>query len=173
MSDAARTAVIQEHCKELKLAAVVRDYPALCRQARDGGWAYEDLLRELLEAEVTNRRQSTARRLLREARFPDIKTLDQIEWAALKGVARLKILELSSCDFISRAEDVILAGPIGTGKTMLGIALGVEATRRRYRVLFTRAADLVQSLLEARDERRLTALQQRYQKVALLVECNI
>jgi len=106
---------------------------------------------------------------LREARFPDVKTLDQIEWAALKCVARPKILELSSCDFIGRAEDVILAGPIGTGQTMLGIALGVEATRRRYRVLFPRAADLVQSLIEARDERRLTALQQRYQKVALLV----
>src|SRR6516165_5452783 len=77
MNDTAQAAVIQEHCKELKLAAVVRDYPALCRQARDGGWAYEDLLRELLEAEVTNRRQSTARRLLREARFPDVKTLNR------------------------------------------------------------------------------------------------
>ena len=40
MSEAARAAVIQEHCKELKLAAVVREYPALCRQARDGGWAF-------------------------------------------------------------------------------------------------------------------------------------
>jgi hypothetical protein len=89
--------------------------------------------------------------------------------AALKGVARPKLLELSSCQYIGPAADVILARPIGTGKTMLAIALGVEATRRRFRVLFTRAADLVQSLLEARDERRLTALQQRYQKVALLV----
>jgi DNA replication protein DnaC len=169
MNDTAQAAVIQEHCKELKLAAVIRDYPALCRQARDGGWAYEDLLRELLEAEVTNRRQSTARRLLREARFPEVKTFDQIDWAALQGVSRPKLLELSSCQYIGQAEDVILAGPIGTGKTMLAIALGVEATRRRFRVLFTRAADLVQSLLEARDERRLTALQQRYQKVALLV----
>lgn len=84
-------------------------------------------------------------------------------------MSRPKILELSSCQYIGQAEDVILAGPIGTGKTMLAIALGVEATRRRFRVLFTRAADLVQSLLEARDERRLTALQQRYQKVALLI----
>jgi IstB-like ATP binding protein len=41
MNDTAQAAVIQEHCKELKLAAVIRDYPALCRQARDGGWAYE------------------------------------------------------------------------------------------------------------------------------------
>src|SRR5215469_10929721 len=169
MSNTAQAAVIQEHCKELKLAAVVRDYPALCRQARDGGWAYEDLLRELLEAEVTNRRQSTARRLLREARFPEVKTLDQMEWSALKGVSRPKLLELTSGNFIDRAEDIILAGPIGTGKTMIAIALGVEATRRRYRVLFARAADLVQSLIEARDERRLTVLQQRYQKVALLV----
>ncbi len=52
---------------------------------------------------------------------------------------------------------------------MLAIALGVEATRRRFRVLFTRAADLVQSLLEARDERTLTRLHQRYEKVALLI----
>ena len=59
--------------------------------------------------------------------------------------------------------------PIGTGKTHLAIALGMEATRRRLRVHYARAADLVQSLLEARDERRLTALQQRYQKVALLI----
>jgi DNA replication protein DnaC len=73
MSNAACEAVIQEYCRELKLAAVVRDYPGLCRRARDGGWAYEDLLRELLEAEISNRHQSTARRLLREARFPDVK----------------------------------------------------------------------------------------------------
>lgn len=112
MSEAARAAVIQEHCKELKLAAVMREYPALCRQARDGGWAYEELLREVLEAEVTNRRQSSARRLLREARFPDVKTLDQVEWAALKGVSRPKLLELASGEFIGRAEDVILAGPM-------------------------------------------------------------
>jgi len=52
MSNAAAEAVIQEYCRELKLAGVVRDYPGLCRRARDGGWAYEDLLRELLEAET-------------------------------------------------------------------------------------------------------------------------
>jgi len=59
----------------------------------------------MLEAEINNRHQSTARRLLREARFADVKTFDQIDWAALKCVSRPKLMELASCGFIGRAED--------------------------------------------------------------------
>ena len=70
-------------------------------------------------------------------------------------VSRPKLLELASCEYLVRGEDVVLAGPIGTGKTMLAIALGVEAARRRKRVAFIRAADLVRDLREARDERTL------------------
>jgi DNA replication protein DnaC len=62
-----------------------------------------------------------------------------------------------------------LAGPIGTGKTHLAIALGVEATKQKRRVLFTRAADLVRQLLEARDARELTRLQHRLLRVDVLI----
>ena len=115
------------------------------------------------------RRDAASRQRLREAHFPEVKTLDQIEWDALKGVARTKIAELAACDYIDRGEDVVIAGPIGTGKTHLAIALGVEATRRRKRVVFLRADDLVRSLLEARDDRELTRLHRRYQGVDLLI----
>jgi len=115
------------------------------------------------------RRDGAAARRLREARFPDTKTLDQLDWDRLKGISRPKLLELASCDYIDRGDDVVLAGPIGTGKTHVAIALGLEAARRRYRVAFTRAADLVRDLLEARDERILGRLHQRYQRVALLI----
>lgn len=169
MSDAARDAVIHEHCKELKLPSVLRGYPTLARQARDAGLAYEDFLRQLLEAEVLARREGAAERRLREAHFPDVKTLDQIDWTALKGVSRPKILELSSCRFVEEGEDLVVAGPIGTGKTHLAIALGVEAARRRYRVAFRRAADLVRELFEARDDRLLTRLHARYERVAVLI----
>ena len=57
--------------------------------------------------------------------------------------------------------NLILAGPIGTRKTHLAIALGIEAAKLRRRVLFARAADLVRSLLEARDQRELTRLHLR------------
>lgn len=162
-------AVISEHLKVLKMPGMSRDYQSLARQARDGGWPYEDFLKELLEREVISRQEHTAAQRLKQARFPEIKTLDQIDWDVLAGVARPKILELASCQYIKRAEDIVLAGPVGTGKTHLSIALGVEAARRRFRVFFTRAANLVRTLLEARDERTLGRLQHRLLKVDLLI----
>lgn len=169
MSDAARAAVIEEYCRELKVPTVLREYPALTRQAADGGWPYEDFLSQLLEAEVLARRDGAAARRLREARFPDTKTLDRIDWEAMEGLSRPKIAELAGCEYLDRGDDVVIAGPIGTGKTHLAIGLGVEAARRRYRVAFTRAADLVRGLVEARNERTLTPLHRRYQSVALLI----
>lgn len=169
MSTAVMEAVITQHVKELKLPTVGREYQALARQARQDGWLYEDYLRELLDAELRSRRDRAAQRLIREARFPDIKTLDQIDWDALAGVSRPAIAELASCEFLAAADDVIIAGPIGTGKTHLAIALGVEAASRRHRVLFVRAADLVRDLLEARDALELGRLHRRIQRAALLI----
>jgi DNA replication protein DnaC len=145
------------------------EYSQIARQARAESWSYEEYLRELLDTEIRSREQRTALRRLREARFPDIKTLDQIEWEAMEGVSKHKILELASCQYVEKAEDVVLAGPIGTGKSHLAIALGVEATRRRLRVHFVKAAELVRDLLEARDDRMLGRLHNRMRRVNLLI----
>ncbi len=80
MSDAICEAVILQYCKLLKMPAAAREYKALARQAQDGGWSYEDFLRELLEMEVHSRQQSTAARRIKDAHFPDLKTLDQLQW---------------------------------------------------------------------------------------------
>jgi DNA replication protein DnaC len=169
MSQAATTAMIVEHCKEMKLPTIARECESLSRQAQDSDWSYESYLLELLSREVTTRRQNVAGRRLREAHFPDVKTLDQLEWTAMSGVSKTKISALSSGQFISDAEDVVILGPIGTGKTHLAIALGVEAARRRTRVAFMRVADLVRQLVEARDDRQLGRLHRYYQRVPLLV----
>lgn len=169
MSAPLTDAVIQAHTRELKLPAVAREYTGLARQAATDGWRFEDYLKELLEAEVRSRRDHVAKARIREARFPDVKTLDQIDWDAMAGLSRPAIAELATCGFIAEARDVVIAGPIGTGKTHLAIALGVEAARRRFRVAFTRAAELVRELLEARDARVLGRLHQRLRRAHLLI----
>jgi DNA replication protein DnaC len=168
-SAAATAAVIAERCKELRLPTMANEYVALSRQAQDGDWSYESYLQELVEREVIKRHQNAAAKRLREAHFPDTKTLDQLDWTNLRGVSKTKIQALSTGQFIDDAEDVVLIGPIGTGKTHLAIALGVEAVRRRRRVAFTRAADLVRKLVEAKDDRQLGRFHRYYQRVQLLI----
>jgi DNA replication protein DnaC len=161
--------MIHEYIKVLKMPAIGRQYSALSRQARDGGWAYEDYLRELLERELHSRYEHTAAVQRKQARFPEVKTLDHLEWSALQGVSRPKVLERARGECLRKGEDVVVGGAVGTHKTPLGIGLGVEATRRRYRILFTRTATLVRSLVEARDELTLGRVQQRLMKVDLLI----
>ena len=156
--------------RSLKMPGVVRVFEALARQAREEHWGYEEFLHEVLSAEQTSRCDSAVRHRLREARFPEMKTLDTFDFTSTDGtVSAARIAELARGEWIGRAENIIFAGPIGTGKTHLAIALGVEAARQRRRVLFARAADVVRTLLEARDARELGRLQRRLYHVELLV----
>ena len=161
--------ILQELCGELRLPGLLRAYPGLCRQARDGGWPYEDLLRHALMAEHDSRHKSAVDRRLREAGFGEMKTLDDFDWSVASGLSRPKLLELASCDFVKKGQDVVLVGPIGTGKTHLAIALGICAARKRHRVLMRRAADLVRELVEARDDRTLGRLHKQYRQIPLLI----
>lgn len=162
--------LVAAQARDLKMPGLARVYDALARQASEEQWGYEDYLHEVLSAEQTSRRDSAVRHRIREARFPELKTLDTFDFSATDGsVHAAQISELARGEWIARADNVIFAGPIGTGKTHLAIALGVEAARQRHRVLFLRAADLVRSLLEARDARELGRLQRRLSLVHLLV----
>jgi DNA replication protein DnaC len=162
--------LVAAQARELKMPGLGRVYDALARQAREEHWGYEEYLHEVLSAEQTSRRDSAVRHRIREARFPEMKTLDTFDFTATDGaVSAAQIAELARGEWIARADNVIFAGPIGTGKTHLAIALGVEAARQRRRVLFGRAADVVRSLLEARDARELGRLQRRLHQVDLLV----
>jgi DNA replication protein DnaC len=161
MSAAIIRDLIVTQAQALKLPGLVRSFEALARQARDAPWPHEDYLHEVLRAELASRQESVIRQRLRDARFPDAKTLETFDFAAADGVNATQIHTLARGEWVTQPEHLILAGPIGTGKTHLAIALGLEATKQKRRVLFTRAADLVRQLVEARDARELGRLQRR------------
>jgi DNA replication protein DnaC len=162
--------LVRVQARALKMPGLARTFEEAARQAREESWSYEEYLQEVLQAEQISRSDSAIQRCLREAHFPEVKTLECFDWAALEGsFSAPQLLELSRGEYLKKAENIILAGPIGTGKTHLAIGLGVEAARQRHRVLFRRAAELVNSLLEARDQKELGKLQRRYQAIELLI----
>ncbi len=167
--DAVVADLVRQQARQLRMPGAARSFEALGRQAREEKWSFEEYLHEVLTVETQSRRDSAVRQRLRDARFPETKTLDQFDFAAADGVDAAQVAELARGGWIDRAENVLLAGPIGTGKTHLAIALGIEAARQRRRVAFARAADLVRMLVEARDNRELGRTQRRLDRVDLLI----
>jgi DNA replication protein DnaC len=161
--------MVKAQARSLKMPGLLRAYEALARQAREERWSQEEYLHEVLAIEIQSRAESAVRQRVRDARFPEPKTLDAFDFEASDGVDGAQVTVLARGKWIAEAENLILAGPIGTGKTHLAIALGLEAARQRRHVAFWRAADLVQALIEARDGRELTRLQRRLGRVDLLI----
>ena len=167
--DVVVTDLVRQQARQLKMPGAARDFESLGRQAREEKWSFEDYLHEVLSVEIQSRSDSAVRNRLRDARFPETKTLDQFDFASADGVDAAQVADLARGGWLERAENVLLAGPIGTGKTHLAIALGIEAARQRKHVAFARAADLVRMLVEARDSRELGRTQRRLDRVDLLI----
>lgn len=136
--------------ERLRLPDVPALVPALAQEAVAKEWSFTDFAEALLAAQSEASDARACDTLQRLAGFPARKTIDAFDFAFQASVPKKQVAELASCAFIGRAENVILLGPPGVGKTHLAIALGVEATRRRLSVKFTTAARLVTSLAEAR-----------------------
>ncbi len=85
MSCAIAQDLVKAHARTLKMPGLARTYEALARQAREEHWGYEEYLHEVLTAESASRRDSAIRSRLRDARFPEMKTLDAFDFAATDG----------------------------------------------------------------------------------------
>lgn len=113
-------------------------------------------LAQLTHGEVTSRRERRITRLIRDAHFPMLKTLDGFDLAAQPTLDRDAVLELFRCDFAEAKHNVVLIGGIGTGKSHLAIALGVACCQRQKRVLFMTASEATNALVEAKLAGRLS-----------------
>src|SRR5436309_11367072 len=139
--------LIVAQARDLKMPGLRRAYEQFGRQAREEHWTHEDYLHEVLAAEQASRLESAIRHRIHDARFPELKTLDAFDFAATDGaVSPAVITELAHSDWISRAENLIFAGPIVTGKSHLALYVGFGAARRRRRILLSRTGNLARSV---------------------------
>jgi DNA replication protein DnaC len=131
--------------RRLKLATVRRLAPEVLQTAKTQRWAPEELLRTLIEAEISARDESNNRNRLRQAGFPVRKTLDDFN-LGLSSVPNGTFDYLASLEWIRARENLCLVGPPGTGKSHLLVALGHAAVSSGMKVRYFTAADLVESL---------------------------
>lgn len=161
--------LLVHHLKALKLPTFLREYDRLAQQCAADGIDHPRYLLRLAELELIERERRTVERRIREARFPAVKSLDTFGFTAIPSLNKMLVLELARYEYILRRENVIALGNSGTGKSHIGLALGLAACQRGFSVGFATAAGLVHQLVEAHDERRLLKLQQQIQSYKLLI----
>lgn len=148
-----------------KLPAFAREYEKVAMESARDSADYPRYLLRLGELERIDRERRNVERGIRLERFTQIKSLDTFDFAARPSLNKPLVLELARCEWIEKRQIDIALGPSGTGKTHIALAQGLAACQTGHSVTFTTAAALVHELMEARDERRLRALQKHLNMV--------
>jgi DNA replication protein DnaC len=146
---------IRTYCKALRLPTVADVMEDALVTAQREEWALETFLQHLLEQEMAGRRERRITRLLKAAHFPPGKTLETFDQKRLTLRVRRQLPRLCDGEFIDRAENILIFGLPGTGKTHLAAALGHEWVQRSYSVLFIPTFKLVGGLLRAKRDYEL------------------
>jgi len=145
--------------REFHLPTMAARCAEMMESAESQNWGYRRLLVELCEAEAADRRERKRERLLRESGLPKGKTLGNLEEAQLPDKVRRQLPTLLEGGFIERAENLLVFGLPGRGKSHFLAALGRELVLRHgMAVCFTPTFKLVQQLLVAKKELRLDGL---------------
>jgi DNA replication protein DnaC len=155
--------------RALKAPRIAALAASLADQARTEGWDYQHYLVQVLAEEVASRETHGGDARVKAARLPQVKTLDDFDYAFQRSVRRPQIAHLAQLDFLREATNVVFLGPPGTGKTHLSIALGVQAARRGYRVAFATAHEWVGRLGAAKRAGRLDQELERLRRIPLVV----
>ena len=108
-------------------------------------------------------------RRIKAAKFPTVKSLDSFDFAAFPDLNKALVMELARSEYVERRENIIAVGNSGTGKSHIGLGLGLAACQKGLSVGFANAAAMVHELIEARDEKRLLRLQRQLAAYKLLI----
>lgn len=159
--------LIELYAKQLRLPSFVR-YTDVIRHL-DSDQSYDDFLLAMMKQEAQSRQESTQRRKTKAAKFPYIKTMDELDMSRFEHLDEAFLNQLGTCDFVSKRQNIVMIGNSGTGKSHLSIALGLKACMAGMNVKFYTAANLSNELVEAQEYKKLIKLERQLMKADLLI----
>lgn len=155
--------------RSMRLFGMLESFHALLQNAGLKGLTQDELVAHLIDAEWEDRHQRKLERLLRNARFRYQASLKEIDYEAPRGLDKGLILRLSTGDFIRKAENIIITGATGVGKSFIASALGHQACVQGFRTFYASAYKLFANLKMAKADGSYHKLIRRIEKQELLI----
>lgn len=155
---------IRECCRKLFLSSEIAE---LCEQQSTPKQA--QFMLEALQKEVAIRDENKKQRLIKRAMFPILKTFANYDFSHVAMPSAMTKEELKSAGFVPKHQNLVLYGPVGTGKTHMAIAAGIAACRLGYKVRFFTVTELVLRLSEARKNGTLEKFRSELKAQDLLI----
>jgi DNA replication protein DnaC len=160
---------VTEHLARLHLRYVAERLDAVLSEAARTEPTYLDFLDSVLRQEVDAKQRTRVTMALKIAHFPTVKTLDAFEFKFQPSVDQRLVRELATGRFLTQAENVLLFGAPGVGKTHLAIGLGRAIVEAGHSVLFTSTTALLAALAKAETDGQLAERLMFYSKPKLLI----
>jgi DNA replication protein DnaC len=160
---------LYEAARKLRLSGLIAGLEIRLQEAASHGLSHAEFLELILQDELAVRDDRRLQRRIKAAMFRELKSLENFDWSFNPSIKKRDIYELATCRFIREARDVLWLGPPGVGKSFLCQALGYQAIKSGYAVLYRSIFDVVRDFLhdEAMDQEDKVLA--RYLKPDLLI----
>jgi len=160
--------MIEELLKKLRLPRIRSIYREYVDRANREEIGYREFLLMLLEEEAASREERRLKNLMRRAKFPFNKTLEQFDFRIHPELRRKVFRTYLEDSFVREGKSLVLIGAPGLGKTHLSVAIGIRMVHRGFNVRFTTVQSLVNSVLEAETHRERNRVMKPYLKCEVL-----
>jgi DNA replication protein DnaC len=154
---------------ELKLHGLREALPRRLRELHEQRWSPSEFLNLCLEDERLFRQNARLARRLREATFPTMASLENLDFTIERKLDRSQVRELASASFVTQSLNILIAGPTGVGKTHLACALGNAACRQGFSTLFLPLNRLLEKMALIRAQGRYLSLLKKLTSVSVLI----
>jgi DNA replication protein DnaC len=164
MNDRLQTALHQ-----LRLSGLASTLDVRLQEAAGHQLNHAEFLELILQDELLVRQERQIDRRVKAAAFRELKPLDQFDFAFNPSIPKKQVFDLATCRFVREARDVLLIGPPGTGKSFLVQAIGYQAIKQGFVVLYRSIFDVVRDFLHEEALENNDKVLARYLKPDLLV----
>lgn len=133
--------------KQLRLSGLLESLEVRLHEAAGNRLNHAEFLELILQDELVVRADRQLARRVKAAQFRELKTLDEFDWSFNPSIRKKQVFDLATCRFVREARDVLLIGPPGVGKSFLAQAIGYQALKAGFLVLYRSIFDVVRDFL--------------------------